>query len=125
MSCSKAWPAIASCATTSSQPPQPGRICREDGGTGNDQSVTGYPRDNDFMTFRRRRRVDFGCAYCRDDQNRLFGHVRQIASNEERGTILLQCLRCDALYENTPRGPDNTKRLTEAEAQALFPDFRS
>jgi hypothetical protein len=65
--------------------------------------------------------VDFGCAYCRDDQNRLFGHAAQIASSERRRTILLQCPRCQALYENTPQGADQTRRPTEAEASRLFP----
>lgn len=66
--------------------------------------------------------VDFGCDYCRDDQNRFYGHVTQIGSSWQRGTILLRCPRCGALYENTPAGDDHTRRLTEAEAAELFPD---
>jgi hypothetical protein len=65
--------------------------------------------------------VDFGCDFCRDDQNRFYGHVPQIASSEDRQTILLRCPRCGALYENTPRGPDETRRLTPDEARHLFP----
>jgi hypothetical protein len=65
------------------------------------------------------RGVDFGCDYCRDDQNRLFGHVTQIGTDEQRGMILLRCPECGALYENTPGGPDDTRRFTEAEG--LFP----
>ena len=67
--------------------------------------------------------IEFGCDYCRDDQNRLFGHVPQVGSDERRGMILLRCPRCGALYENTPRGTDRTRRLTEAEARELFPSF--
>ena len=65
--------------------------------------------------------VDFGCEYCRDDQNRFFGHVTQIGSNAEREMLLLRCPRCGALYENAPTGADATRRLTEAEANQLFP----
>jgi hypothetical protein len=67
--------------------------------------------------------VDFGCDYCRDDQNRFYGHVTQIGSSEERGMILIRCPRCGALYENAPRGPDRTRRLTAAEAVERFPGF--
>lgn len=73
-----------------------------------------YPRDV----------VNFGCDYCADDQNRFFGHVEQVADNEERGMILIRCPRCGALYENTPAGEDRTRRLTDDEAEALFPGFR-
>jgi hypothetical protein len=66
--------------------------------------------------------VEFGCDYCRDDQNRWYGHVTQIGSSEERRTLLLRCPRCGALYENTPEGPDQTRRLSEADAGRLFPD---
>jgi hypothetical protein len=69
--------------------------------------------------------VDFGCEYCAEDQNRFFGHVEQIADDEEREMILILCPHCGALYENTPAGEDQTRRLTEAEAEALFPGFRS
>ena len=65
--------------------------------------------------------VDFGCDYCADDQNRWFGHVTQIGSDEERGLILLRCPRCGAFYENTAGGDDQTRRLTTAEAAQLYP----
>ena len=66
--------------------------------------------------------VDFGCDYCEDDQNRWYGHVKQIGSSEDRGMILLRCPKCGTLYENTPKGDDATQRLTEAEAAELYPD---
>ena len=64
---------------------------------------------------------DFGCGYCADNQNRWYGHVPQIGSDEDRQLILLRCPRCGALYENSPRGADQTRRLTEEEARALYP----
>jgi hypothetical protein len=79
------------------------------------------PRRTRVVTYSRFEAVDFGCDYCRDDQNRWYGHVTQIGSSEERRTILLRCPRCHALYENVPRGLDRTRRLTEAEAERLFP----
>ena len=67
--------------------------------------------------------VDFGCDYCRDDANRFFGHVAQIGSDEERRMLLLRCPRCGALYENSARGDDMTRRLTVDEASERFPGF--
>jgi hypothetical protein len=65
--------------------------------------------------------VVYGCAYCADNGKRWYGHVTQIASSEERGTILLRCPRCDSLYEITPAGTGPERRLTVAEAESLFP----
>ena len=67
--------------------------------------------------------VEFGCDYCEDDQNRWYGHVTQIASDEARKMLLLRCPRCGTLYENTPAGEDQTRRLTEDEAAAMFPEW--
>jgi hypothetical protein len=67
--------------------------------------------------------IEYGCDYCADDDNRSFGHVQQVASDEDRGFILLQCPRCDALYENTPGGFDETRRLTMLEARRAFPTW--
>lgn len=63
----------------------------------------------------------FGCDYCRDDQNRFYGHVTQVGSNDERKTLLLCCPRCGSLYENSARGPDQSRPLAAAEAERLFP----
>ena len=65
--------------------------------------------------------VDYGCDYCRDDQNRFYGHVTQIGSDNDRRMILLRCPRCGALYENSARGPDQTRRLTESDCGSAFP----
>lgn len=65
--------------------------------------------------------VDFGCDFCRDDQNRLFGHVTQVGSDEQRRTILLRCPRCGAFYENVATGRDETRRLTGEEAKQRYP----
>jgi len=68
----------------------------------------------------RRRRIDFGCDFCADDQNQFFGHVTQIATDEARRLILLHCSRCGAYYESTPRGADKTRRLSSAEAHERY-----
>lgn len=65
--------------------------------------------------------VNFGCAYCADVQNRFFGHVIQVGSDETRRMILLRCPRCGALYENSSEGADQTRRISEEEAQRLYP----
>ena len=67
--------------------------------------------------------VRYGCAFCADDQNRWYGHVTQIASDDRRGTILLRCPECAALYETTPVGTRPERRITVAEAADLFPGF--
>jgi DNA-directed RNA polymerase subunit M/transcription elongation factor TFIIS len=66
--------------------------------------------------------VDFGCDFCREDQNRFYGHVTQIGSSDVLGRILMRCPRCGALYDNTPRGLDETRRLTAEQASELYPD---
>ncbi|MGZ4431254.1 MAG: hypothetical protein ACXVYV_06355 [Gaiellales bacterium] len=65
--------------------------------------------------------VEFGCDYCGDEQSFHYGHVTQIGSDEGRMMILLRCPECGALYENTPTGSDRIRRLTEQEADDLFP----
>jgi hypothetical protein len=67
--------------------------------------------------------VSFGCDYCRDDQNRRFGHVIQIGSDEQRGRILIRCPRCGAFYENAVSGAD-VSRLTYEEAKRHYPDVK-
>ena len=66
--------------------------------------------------------VEFGCDFCREAQNRFYGHVTQIGSSEALRRILLRCPRCGALYDNTPRGADVTRRLTAEQARELYPD---
>ena len=68
--------------------------------------------------------IEFGCDYCADDQNRWYGHVTQIASDEQLKMLLLRCPRCGALYEDSPSEGDRTRRLTEDQAKELFPEFR-
>jgi hypothetical protein len=69
------------------------------------------------------RSVDYGCEYCADAGNRFYGHVTQVATDDERGFILLRCPRCGALYENTAGGFDETRRLTESDARRAFPTW--
>lgn len=66
--------------------------------------------------------VDFGCDFCAHHTYRNYGDVTQIGSSYERLTLLLRCPRGGALYENTPRGPDRTRRIDEAEVRRLFPE---
>ncbi len=46
------------------------------------------------------RGIDFGCDFCADGQNRLYGHVPQIASDDAGRMILLHCPPCGAYYED-------------------------
>lgn len=64
---------------------------------------------------------EVGCEFCRDDENRLYGHMTPLASNDDTQMLLLRCPRCGTLYENNARGPDVTQRLTEHEAHEHFP----
>jgi hypothetical protein len=66
------------------------------------------------------RAVDYGCEFCAHPQNRWFGPVHQVAIDLDRGLVLLQCPRCAALYENAVVGADQTRRLTEEEAEQRF-----
>jgi hypothetical protein len=72
-----------------------------------------------------RGQTEFGCEFCAHPQNRWFGHVPQIAVDDERGLILLRCPRCGTLYENVPVGSDQSRRLTEEQAERLFGPLHS
>jgi hypothetical protein len=67
----------------------------------------------------------FGCDYCRDDDNRWYGHVTQVASDETTRLILLRCPICHSLYEDS-RYQDSTneegtiRRLTNEEATSVY-----
>jgi uncharacterized C2H2 Zn-finger protein len=63
---------------------------------------------------------DYGCEYCADDQNRWYGHVRQIGTHADDSLRLLQCPRCHALYEMDGQGA-RTVRLAVAEARQRYP----
>jgi hypothetical protein len=77
-----------------------------------------------YGAFYGRRLSSSGGDYCADDQNRWYGHVKQLAASPDREMILIRCPRCGTLYENTPAGEDMTRRLTEADAASLYPDFQ-
>jgi hypothetical protein len=69
--------------------------------------------------------VDFGCDYCAVGDHRWYHQVSPVTYSEQRETFLLRCPRCGVLYEHTqPRGTEETRRLTENEAEELFPGFR-
>jgi hypothetical protein len=65
--------------------------------------------------------VNFGCDYCADDPSRFFGHIIQVGNDDARRMILLRGACCGTLYENSLRGADRTRRLTDDEAKRLFP----
>ena len=42
----------------------------------------------------------YGCAFCRDYQNRNFGHLNYIAVEPKTGVRLLRCPVCRSLYQD-------------------------
>ena len=72
------------------------------------------------MRFLRRREAEFGCDYCRDGDNRYYGHVPRIDEDELRGMVLMRCPHCGALYEESHVGSE-TRQLTEDQARQLYP----
>ena len=65
---------------------------------------------------------DYGCEFCRSDDNLLYGHVRQLATSpdETRG-VLLKCPKCMALYEDPANGLRPVP-ISAEEASRVFPD---
>lgn len=59
-----------------------------------------------------------GCDYCADTSNMSFGHVKQVAVSEERGTVLLRCPRCLWLYEDNQQG--DPVRVSASHAEHAF-----
>lgn len=72
------------------------------------------------MRLRKRREESFGCEYCRDSDNRYYGHVPRIDEDAERGMVLIRCPQCQTLYEESHVG-DRTRQLTEEQARRLYP----
>jgi hypothetical protein len=64
----------------------------------------------------------FGCDYCADDANRLYGHVDQIGTHADLSLLLLRCPRCGTLYEMSGDGAA-TIRLSLAQARQRYPDI--
>ena len=63
---------------------------------------------------------DRGCEYCADDTNMMYGHVVQVASDEEAGILLLRCPECESWYEQDARS-GQTSRRTDGYVAANFP----
>ena len=61
-----------------------------------------------------------GCDYCSNDDNMYYGHVEQIASSEVTRTLLLRCPRCGWLYEASPRGAADARRIADDAAHERF-----
>jgi hypothetical protein len=62
---------------------------------------------------------DRGCEYCRDDQNMHYGHVEQVASNEDMG-VLLRCPQCGWLYLDPSDGLSEPRHIDAANAASWF-----
>lgn len=62
---------------------------------------------------------DRGCQYCRDDQNMHYGHVEQVASDEDKG-ILLRCPRCTWLYLDACDGRSEPRHIDAGSAATWF-----
>ena len=64
-----------------------------------------------------------GCEFCAEPGNLYFGHVTQLASNASRRSVLLQCPRCSAYYEESRLEPGWVRLLLPQEVADLFPEL--
>lgn len=64
----------------------------------------------------------FGCDYCAWDDNRLYGHVPEVASREGRQLTLHRCPRCGTLYEQNESGSIDD-RISPDEADRFYPGW--
>ncbi len=62
---------------------------------------------------------DRGCDFCRDDHNMHFGHVEQVASNEDKG-VLLRCPECAWLYLDPCDGRSEPLSIDALDAASWF-----
>lgn len=62
---------------------------------------------------------DRGCEYCRDDQNMHFGHVEQVATNDDKG-VLLRCPQCGWLYLDPCDGLSEPRHIDAGTAAHSF-----
>lgn len=59
---------------------------------------------------------EVGCGYCRDWQNRNFGHLEYVVEDAD-GIWLLRCPRCGTLYKDDGREDPTPVSLFEAQAR--------
>jgi hypothetical protein len=62
----------------------------------------------------------WGCDYCADPNNHLFGHLDQICDSSG-GAVLMRCPLCKSIYEPSGRGDDEFRRLSEDDAANVLP----
>ncbi len=60
-------------------------------------------------------KVGEGCPYCRDFQNRNFGHLDYVAVESDTGVHLLRCPRCNTLYQDDSSNDPLAVPISEAE----------
>jgi hypothetical protein len=64
--------------------------------------------------------AEWGCDYCADPNNHLYGHLDQI-TDEGGGVILLRCPLCQWIYQRADDGSDRFLRMTAEQAEAVLP----
>ena len=64
--------------------------------------------------------AEWGCDYCADPNNQLFGHLDQIL-DEGGGVALLRCPLCQCVYRPADDGSDRFFRMTMEQAEAVLP----
>ena len=62
----------------------------------------------------------WGCDYCADPDNHLYGHLDQIL-DEGGGVVLLRCPLCQSIYQSAEEGSDQFLRMTMEQAEAVLP----
>ena len=63
----------------------------------------------------------WGCDYCADPNNQLFGHLDHQICDGSGGVVLLRCPLCESIYEPSGRGNDEFRRLSLDEAANVLP----
>jgi hypothetical protein len=64
--------------------------------------------------------VDYGCDFCADDRNRLFGPSRRSRLIGTEAAFSCDVLAATPSMRTPPGGFDETQRLTVAEARRAF-----
>ncbi len=64
--------------------------------------------------------AEWGCDYCADPDNHLYGHLDQIL-DQGGGVVLLRCPRCQRVYQPADDGSDRFFHLTMDQAKAVLP----
>ena len=62
----------------------------------------------------------WGCDYCAEPDNRLYGHLDQIC-DETGGVVLLRCPLCQSISQPSYHGGGEVRALSLDEAAAVLP----